>query len=156
MSETGFVDMIPFIAAILGPTLGFMLYSLRAHHKDNLETRDLIHRTNQETRDSLTGLIHRTNQETRDSLTGLIERTNQETRDSLTGLIERTNQETREAAERDHAELRKDHHKLVKLVTRISDSLADVRERLAGIEGHLGIGRWSRPEENSDPAATTA
>lgn len=126
MSETGFVDMIPFIAAILGPTLGFMLYSLRAHHKDNLETRDLIHRTNQETRDS------------------------------LTGLIERTNQETREAGERDHAELRKDHHKLVKLVTRISDSLADVRERLAGIEGHLGIGRWSRPEENSDPAATTA
>jgi len=137
MDGTNFVDAIPIIAAILGPMLGFMLYSHRIHHKDVQETRDLIHSTNLETRE-------------------LIHSTNAETTKKLTELIIRSNRETRDAAKRDHKELKKDHNELKGLVIKISDSLADVRERLAGIEGHLGLGSWAKPEADSGPEAAGA
>ncbi|MCY3851683.1 MAG: hypothetical protein OXF75_12935 [Acidimicrobiaceae bacterium] len=148
MDGTNFVDAIPIIAAILGPMLGFMLYSHRIHHKDVQETRNLIHSTNLEIRD----LIHSTNLEIRD----LIHSTNAETTKKLTELIIRSNRETRDAAKRDHKELKKDHNELKGLVIKIRDSLADVRERLAGIEGHLGLGSWAKPEADSGPEAAGA
>ena len=137
MDGTNFVDAIPIIAAILGPMLGFMLYSHRIHHKDVQETRNLIHSTNLEIRD-------------------LIHSTNAETTKKLTELIIRSNRETRDAAKRDHKELKKDHNELKGLVIKIRDSLADVRERLAGIEGHLGLGSWAKPEADSGPEAAGA
>ena len=102
-------DLAPILAAVLGPMLVFVVASMRYQHLDSTRTRDLIEQSSRENRD----LIEASHKENR----RLIEKN----RD----LIEQSNKETRDLFRASHAEL--------------SGSLADARERLARIEGHLRI-----------------
>ena len=124
-------DLAPILAAVLGPMLVFVVASMRYQHLDSTRTRDLIEASSRENRDLIEAssrenhrLIeassrenHRLIEKNRD----LIEASHKENRD----LIEQSNKETRDLFRASHAEL--------------SGSLADARERLARIEGHLRI-----------------
>ena len=106
-------DLAPIIAAVLGPMLVFVVASMRYQHLDSTKTRDL-------TRE----LIEASCKENRE----LIEASSKENRrliEKNRDLIEQSNKETRDLLRASHAEL--------------SGSLADARERLARIEGHLRI-----------------
>ncbi|MCE2512143.1 MAG: hypothetical protein J4F50_06215 [Acidimicrobiia bacterium] len=107
------------IAAVVGPMLGCILVMMRYQHKDSAMTRDLIGEARQETRDLISG----SEKETRD----LISASEKETHK----LIERHSREHSEGLDK------------------VISSLADARERLARIEGHLGVG--SRPPGEADP-----
>ena len=120
-------DLAPILAAVLGPMLVFVVASMRYQHLDSTKTRDLIEKnrdlieaSSRENRD----LIEASNKENRGLIEknrDLIEASHRENRD----LIEQSNKETRDLFRASHAEL--------------SGSLADARERLARIEGHLRI-----------------
>ena len=106
-------DLAPIIAAVLGPMLVFVVASMRYQHLDSTKTRDLIRE-----------LIEASCKENRE----LIEASSRENRrliEKNRDLIEQSNKETRDLLRASHAEL--------------SGSLADARERLARIEGHLRI-----------------
>ncbi len=124
-------DLAPIIAAVLGPMLVFVVASMRYQHLDSTKTRDLtrdlIEASSKENRE----LIEASSKENRD----LIEASSRENRELIRenrrlieknrDLIEQSNKETRDLLRASHAEL--------------SGSLADARERLARIEGHLRI-----------------
>ena len=109
-------DLAPILAAVLGPMLAFVIASMRYQHLDSTKTRDLIETSSSESRD----LIEASNKENRH----LIEK-NRDLIEKNRDLIEQSNKETRDLFRASHAEL--------------SGSLADARERLARIEGHLRI-----------------
>ena len=50
----------------------------------------------------------------------------------------------------------KNHETTQRKLDKITDSLADARERLARIEGHLGYGRRPRPDDEPDQDETNA
>ena len=50
----------------------------------------------------------------------------------------------------------KNHETTQHKLDKITDSLADARERLARIEGHLGYGRGPRPDDEPGQDATNA
>ena len=102
-------DLWPIIAAVLGPMLLCVTALARYQHVDSTKIRDLIERTNKETRDETRDLIKESNTENRDLI-----RENRK-------LIEKN----RDLIGASHAEL--------------SGSLADARERLARIEGYVRI-----------------
>ena len=116
------VDLGPVIAAVLGPMLAFVAVSMRYQHVDGTKTRDLITNSEKETRD-------------------LIERLNKETREEARELIDGIG-----------AELAEHRHDTQESFREVARSLADARERLARIEGRLGIGVPLPGEPDGDAA----
>ena len=117
METVTLLDLGPIIAAILGPMLAFVVVSMRYQHNDSTKIRELISESNKENRE-LISESHRENRE-------LIER--------ATGKLS--------AELADHKQLSEQRHQ------EVVRSLGEARERLARIEGHLGIGA-PPPHEN--------
>ena len=124
-------DLWPIIVAVLGPMLLCVTALARYQHLDSTKTRKMITDAEKATLKLITDsndknrdLIEKTRDETRD----LIEKTSHETRD----LIEKTSQENRRLIEKNRDLLAANH-------TELSGSLADARERLARMEGHMRI-----------------
>ena len=115
------LDWGPVIAAVLGPMMAFVAVSMRYQHNDSTKTREatreLIAESSRENRE----LIAESSRENRE----LIER--------VAGKLSAELAEHRELSERRHQEVLR--------------SFGDARERLARIEGHLGIGVYP-PHEN--------
>ena len=128
------------VLAVLGSAFGvvfatmttLMFVSIRVQHRDSIEIRTLVTEAGNENR----GLIEHAQKEFR----GLIEQAQEEFR----GLIEQAQRENRDlieqavgklsAAFEEHQRVTAQNHDTV------SESLRDARERLARIEGRLGIG----------------
>ena len=150
MDTISLVDLGPVIAAVLGPVLAFVVVSMRYQHVDGTKTRELIAESREEARE----LITESREETRE----LIGRSEKQTRE----LIEGSEKQTRELIGRsekhidglvaDLAELKRDSKESFREVVR---SLADARERLARMEGHLGVGS-PRPAEAGEDTADAA
>lgn len=136
MNTISLADLGPLIAALLGPMLAFVVASMRYQHVDGNRTRELIAESRKETRE----LIAASNKEIREETRELIAESKQETRELIKGLSAKL------------AEHRRDTKEGFKEVTR---SLADARERLARIEGHLGIGAPLPGEPDGDAAQAT-
>lgn len=119
-------DLAAIIGATVGPMLLFATAIMRYMHVDSTKTRDLIEQTSKENRD----LVERTSTKNRD----LVERTSKENRD----LIEQARTENRDLIERVRTENREDNRETRDLIEKNRDLILDTRERLAGIEGHLG------------------
>ncbi len=151
MDSITLTGLAAIVAAVVGPMLGCVLVMMRYQHKDNVKTHDLIGEARQETRDLIAGseketrdLIAGSEKETRDLIAG----SEKETRDLIAGseketrdLIAGSEKETRKLIElhgREHS----------KRLDKVVSSVIDSRERLARIEGHLGIG--SRPAGKTD------
>lgn len=140
METVTLVDLGPIIAAILGPMLACMFVLMRYQHRDSVETRKLISGLKEEiseVKGEITGVkgeITGVREETR----RLISESNREIREWVTGQLERL-------ADRLSAELKE-----------LGRGLADARERLARIEGHLGIGRFPPQEEPGAPDSNAA
>ena len=117
MESISLVDLGPVIAAVLGPMLAFVVVSMRYQHADSVKTRELIKRSSKETLEKAGELIER-------SFGGL-----ERSVGSVGVELAKHKRETKESFKDIRATLRE--------VTRC---LADARERLARIEGLLGIG----------------
>ena len=130
MESVTLVDLGAIIAAILGPMLACMVVVMRYQHKDSLKTRELLAGVKEETRE----LISESNKETRE----LISESNKETRQWVTQQLERL-------SDRLTAELKE-----------LGRGLADARDRLARIEGHLGIGRFPPQDETGERNSNVA
>ena len=119
-----FSDLAPVLAAVVGPMLLFVVASMRYQHLDSTKTRNLTRNLIEESNKENRRLIEESKTENR----RLIEESNKENR-RLIGknrdLIEQSYRETHDLIRTSHAEL--------------AGSLADARERLARIEGHLRI-----------------
>ena len=121
------------VLTVLGSAFGvmfativtLMVGSMRAQHRDSIETRGLITHAGNQNRD----LIDEARKENRD----LIDEARNQNRD----LIE----EHKRVTARHHDKAERNHDKVI-------SSLSDARERLARIEGHLGVGtsRSNDPE----------
>ena len=142
-------DLAAIIGATVGPMLLFATAIMRYMHVDSTKTRDLIERISKETRD----LIERTSKENRD----LVERTSKENRD----LIEQArtenredNRESRDLIERVRTENREGNRETRDLIEKNRDLIVDARERLAGIEGHMGT--RPPPEDETQPGDSKA
>ena len=135
-------DLAAIIGATVGPMLLFATAIMRYMHVDSTKTRDLIERTSKENRD----LIERTSKENRD----LIERTSKANRD----LIEQARTENRDLIERVRTENREDNRETRDLIEKNRDLIMDARERLAGIEGHMGT--RPPPEDGTQPGDSRA
>ena len=121
-------ELTPVILAFVLPIVGLTVTLMRYQHVDSTKTRDLIERTNRETREWATDLIERTNRETREWATEQFERTNRETA-------------------RQFDLLRADIRDIGTSLNGINTSLNDARERLARIEGRLDA-THPRPDGN--------
>ena len=102
--------------AILAALITLMVASIRIQHRDSTTTRQLITDASKENRDLI------------DKNRDLIEKASKENRD----LIEKASKENRDLIDRNHGT--------------VIGILSDTRERLARIEGHLGIG-WPAPDD---------
>ena len=122
MDSITLAGLAAIVAAVVGPMLGCVVVMMRYQHKDNVKTHALIGEARQETRDLIAG-------------------SEKETRKLIAG----SEKETHRLIERHGGE----HNKRL---DRVISSLADARERLARIEGHLGIG--SRPADEADSGGT--
>ena len=115
-----------------------MFVSMRVQHRDSTEIRTLIQRSYNDSRD----LIEQSNKDLRD----LIEQSNKYNRD----LIEQSNRDNRDLIERSLGKLSTEfaeHKRVTEANHRTTqEQLADVRERLGRIEGHLGIGMPKRTD----------
>ena len=136
MEAISLVDLGPVIAAVLGPMLAFVVVSMRYQHNDGMKTRELIASSEKETRE----LIASSEKETRDLIAS-----------SSTEMLERAT----EMFERLGAELTEHKRDTKEGFRQVTVSLADARERLARIEGHLGIGA-PLPGEAGDAASDAA
>lgn len=128
MNTISIVDLAPVIAAILGPMLVVVAALMRYQHVDSTRTRDLIAKYQQENNNQFARFrlevqeqFANARRETQEQFVGA-KRENQEIIKGLRQELVEHRLETRESL----AELR--------------SGLADTRERLARIEGHLGIG----------------
>ena len=111
-----------------------MFVSMRVQHRDSTEIRALIQRSYNDSRD----LIEQSNKDLRD----LIEQSNKYNRD----LIEQSNKENRDLIGKLSTEFA-EHKRVTEANHRATqEQLADVRERLGRIEGHLGIGMPPRTD----------
>ena len=114
------------VLTILGSLMVAMIMlifaSMRMHHRDNLATRDEIARTNLETRDE-------------------IARTNLETREYTAGQIEKSHGDLKRIVENNHKESQAQFGE-------VRGQLANIRERLARLEGPGGSG--GPPDEPDD------
>jgi uncharacterized membrane protein len=123
------------VLTILGTAFGvmfaavitLMFASMRVQHRDSIAIRSLITESGKENRQ-------------------LIENAKKENRQ----LIEDAKKENRQLIDRLSADF--EEHKRV--TERIVISLADARERLARIEGHLGV-RDNRADDSSDSRSKT-
>ena len=106
--------------AIMAALITLMVASIRIQHRDSTETR-------KETRD----LIDETRKETRN----LIDETRKESRDLF--------DKNRDLIDKNRDLIERNHGVVISI-------LGDTRERLARIEGHLGIGRPAIDEPESD------
>ncbi len=111
-----------------------MFVSMRVQHRDSTEIRALIQRSHNDSRD----LIEQSNKDLRD----LIEQSNRDNRD----LIEKSNKDNRDLIGKLSTEFA-EHKRVTEANHRTTqEQLADVRERLGRIEGHLGIGMPPRTD----------
>lgn len=111
-----------------------MFVSMRVQHRDSTAIRALIQRSHNDSRD----LIEKSNKESRD----LIEQSNRDNRD----LIEKSNKDNRDLIGKLSTEFA-EHKRVTEANHRTTqEQLADVRERLGRIEGHLGIGMPPRTD----------
>lgn len=126
MESISLVDLGPVIAAILGPMLGFVVVLMRYQHLDSVKTRELIERSSRETLEKAGEMIER-------SL------------GSLSPALAEHKRDTKE-----------NFREMNRILLEMNRSLADGRERLARIEGHLGIGVTppGEPGNASDEAAS--
>ena len=87
--------------------------------------------------------------------------------DDLTKTLDEKHDEAKETFDEKHDDLNKqyddfkkttekNHETTQRKLDKITDSLADARERLARIEGHLGYGRRPRPDGEPDQDETNA
>ena len=87
--------------------------------------------------------------------------------DDLTKTLDEKHDEVKETFDEKHDDLNKqyddfkkttekNHETTQRKLDKITDSLADARERLARIEGHLGYGRRPRPDGEPDQDETNA
>ena len=131
-------DLGPIIAAVVGPMLVLVAASMRYQHVDSTKTRKLITDSEKAT---LT-LVADSNEKNRD----LIADSNKETRELIEknrDLIAASNKETRELIEKNRD-----------LIMRNHEAIGEVRERLARIEGHLGIPPQQTTSDDGDAEAT--
>ena len=126
-------DLGPIIAAIIGPMLAFIAVSMRYQHQDSVKTRELISDVKEETRELIFGV----KEETRELISG----SSKETREWVTGEIGRLER----VLNRFGLDLKE-----------LSRGLQDARERLARIEGHLGIGAVPPQGEADEQHGNTA
>ena len=109
MEVVSLSDLGPVLAATLGPVLAFAVASMRYQHLDALKTREQIADSERETRE----LITRSNQETLQEATRQFQQ--------LSAALAEHRRETRESFKE------------------ITTGLGDARERIARIEGNMGI-----------------
>ena len=94
-------------------------------------------------------------------------RTTDKKHGDLTKTLDGKHDELKKTLDGKHDELNKKHDEFKKIteknhettqrkLDKITDSLADARERLARIEGHLGYGRRPRPDDEPDQHETNA
>ena len=140
MNAVTLSELGPVIAAVLGPMLAFVVVSMRYQHLDGVKTREMIADSNKEMRDL--------NKETRD----LISESEKETRD----LISESSREMRDLNKETREELAEHRRETRQGFGELGASLGDARERLARIEGHLGIGAPRPQDEASDGRADAA
>ncbi len=140
------------VLVILGSAFGvmfatlttLMFTSMRLHHRDNIQTRELI---KQATEKSQTQLEQAT-----EKFQTQLEQATEKFQTQLEQATEKSRklikQETKKLTTDFKEDSRVTQGKLDKVVT----SLSDARERLARIEGHLGIELQSKadPESNGD------
>jgi len=131
METIALSGLAPILAAVLGPMLVFVAASMRYQHLDSTKTRGMIEESSRENR----RLIEESSRENR----RLIEESSTKTR----GMIEESSRENRCLIEKNRDLIEASNRQLRDLITashaEISGSLADARERLARIEGRLGI-----------------
>ena len=163
---TSLIELGPVIAAVLGPMLAFVVVSMRYQHVDGNKTRELIAASREETRrldassrEETRELIERTAREIRDETRELIGQSAREIRDETRELIGQSareiRDETRELINGVSAELAEHRSDTKESFREVTRSLADARERLARIEGHLGVGTL-RPGEQGGNTADAA
>ncbi len=129
METVTLLDLGPIIAAVSGPMLLFVAAAMRFQHVDSTKTRKLVTDSTEE----LLKLIAESRTETRDLIAGSETRTR--------NLISESETRTRDLIEKNRDLIDRNHQEL-------SSSLADARERLARIEGHLRIA--PPPQEADD------
>ena len=121
--------------------LAFIVVSMRYQHQDSVKTRELISDVKEETRELITGA----KEETRELITGVKEETRQ--------LISDSNKEIREWVT---GQLDRLSDRLSAEIKELGRGLADARERLARIEGHLGIGQVPPQDEAGEQDSNAA
>ena len=145
------------VLTVLGTAFGVMFAtiitllvgSMRVQHRYSTETHRLITQAGKEDRDLIDqnrDLIEEVRNENRD----LIEEVRKENRDLLdkaTSKLSAEFEEHKRVTERHHDKAERNHHKVI-------SSLSDARERLARIEGHLGIG--TSASSDSEPGADSS
>ena len=154
MDTISLIDLGPVIAAVLGPMLAFVAVSMRYQHVDSTKTRELIASSEKETRELIASseettreLIASSEEATRELIASSEETTREliaSSEETTRELIERTGRETLERGRElidgigtDLVEHKDDTKESLRELTR---GLTDARERLARIEGRLGIG----------------
>ena len=140
------------VLTILGAAFGVMfatlttllVTSIRFQHRDSLQTRELNTQTRIETRELITQASN-DNRKLTEQATAKNNRLIEQATAKNNRLIEQATAKLTTAFDKQTSVT---HGKLDKIVT----SLSDARERLARIEGHLGIGLPSQtePESNGD------
>ena len=126
------------VLTVLGAAFGVMfatittllIASIRAQHRDSIQIRDQIERSDNKNRKLIEKLIELSNR-------------------MLRGEIERLEVRLTDKFE-EHARVTERNHD--KVVT----SLDDVRDRLARVEGHLGIGLPAQADSDSDDDSSEA
>ena len=151
------------VLVILGSAFGvmfatlttLMFTSMRLHHRDNIKTRDLIKQATEKFQTQLEQATEKFQTQLEQATEKFQTQLEQATEKFQTQLEQATEksrklikQETKKLTTDFKEDSRVTQGKLDKVVT----SLSDARERLARIEGHLGIELQSKadPESNGD------
>ena len=144
------------VLTVLGSAFGvmfativtLMVGSMRAQHRDSIETRGLITHAGNQNRD----LIDEARKENRDLIEearnqnrDLIDEARKENRD----LIDEARNQNRDLVEEHKRVTTRNHDKVI-------GSLSDARERLARIEGHLGVGTSRRNDPEPGAGSSEA
>ena len=133
MEAVALADLVLIIAAVVGPMLVVVVAMMRYQHLDSTKTRDRIEAVSTE------------NRELSDRNRDLIEAASRENRE----LIEAVRKESRDLSDRNFEMIDKNRD----LIMRNHDAISDVRERVARIEGHMGIAPQHGPKNTAGPEA---